>query len=93
MTTKSEQELREEIKFIVTRVGNTVRIPGILESELDDLTNLFNHELELAKIEAKIEDALMWIGSTKYKKDKVVQLKHLELHLTELGAQKKELMK
>lgn len=47
-----------------------------------------DHAIALAVQEARIKDTQMWIDSTKYKKEKVVLPRALELHLKELTEDK-----
>lgn len=45
-----DRELREQLRLIVTRNGKTVRIPEILEAELDDLEALIAQKQREARL-------------------------------------------
>lgn len=50
----------------------------------------FQRHTEAAVLEAQIKDTKMWIDSTKYKKEKIVLLRNLDLHLHELEYHKQK---
>lgn len=52
---KSTDSLRGQLRKIVTRNGNSVRIPEILEAELDDLVALYRAQSKKDEIGWQVE--------------------------------------
>lgn len=51
---------------------------------VDKLVSILASHTQQIALEARRKDTQMWLNSTKYKQEKVVLPKHLQLHLVEL---------
>ena len=54
--TEQDKELREQLRAIVTRNGKSVRIPELLEKELDNLMQFITADRKHVALEARLNE-------------------------------------